>query len=345
MVLGLFALLSIVYIGQGLLCLYRVITRWGSLWDETLTPEDLKLARAASFYVLVPPTVALHELGHAALVWAQGLEVVDWTFLGYMGTVSHRSAGPLGDFAIASAGNLVTLAIGVGCLFFGIERPGHPVRNVLAIELGRQSCFLVLVFYPLLCLTFPGDFATIYDFRDTPIASGVAAAFHGAVLLFGYGWVWKRRWKSRANLLSSLVAPRVLELERRVARDPGDLVAARELGILCQAVQDDARAVTLLEGVVRAGLGDALTRLAYGRALLATHRLEEGIVTLEGALEGLLRPEHRIAAEVPLIEALIEAGREDEARVHLDRATRAHPDLPSLRALSERMTRPSHADG
>ena len=103
--------------------------------------------------MLIPPAVALHELGHAVAVWFYGLEVVDWQFLGYMGWVMPSgSAGPLGDFFIALSGNVVSYLIGLAALLYPIKYPGHPARNVLLLELGRQSMFLVLVFYPLICL-------------------------------------------------------------------------------------------------------------------------------------------------------------------------------------------------
>lgn len=334
-----FTLLSLAYVFVGLRCLYRVVRSWRSLWDAEVTPEDARLASQAAFFLLIPPAVALHELGHAALIWAQGLEVLDWQFLGYMGWVTHRSAGPLGDFAIAIAGNVVTLAIGLFALSFGVLRPGHPVRNILSIELGRQSLFLVLFFYPLICLAFPGDFVTIYDFRATPIASSVAALIHGLLLAVGYGIVWKRHWRGRSVLLASPYAAKLIDAQARVRADDGDLRAHRELGLILYAVSDFRRAREHLEKVIAGGAGDPRVRAMYGGVLVAEKAYDRAVPELEAALEGLLRPEERLLAELPLATALIELRRYDETRARLDALTRAFPKNAEIRSLYERLPR------
>lgn len=306
---GAFAIISIVYVFVGLSCLYRVITRWRALWDEDVTADDLKLATRAAFFLLIPPTVILHELGHAAALWIQGRAVVGWMFLGYMGAVFFVPVGGLSDFVVALAGNLVTLAIGIGTVLFAIRRPGHPVRNVLLIELGRQSLFLVLVFYPTICLWFAGDFQMIYDFKATPIASGVTAGAHGLLLALGYGVVWKRVWKPRTELLKSPTALKLVELEKRVAKDPHDLHARRELGMLYASGGSPARARMHLEAAIAGDVVDARTRLAYGTVLVALGEHARAIPELQAALNGLLRPEDRKLAEVPLAEAMRVVGQ------------------------------------
>ena len=334
-----FSLISFLYVGLAILTLYRVVTRWQLLWDARVTDEDLRLARTAGFYLMIPPTVALHELGHAALIWANGLDVEDWQFLGFIGWVAHRPAGAIGDFAIALAGNVVTLLIGVGVTAFVLRRPRHPVWNTLWLELGRQSLFLVLAFYPLLCLAFDGDFRTIYNFKRTPIAAGITAAVHAAILIVGYNIVWKRRYRSRAALLASPVAAQLVEAERRLQRDPNDVAAHRELGLVLLAVSDAAGAVPHLRRAIDAGHVDAKTRLAYGRALAQVGDAANAIAHLEAARQGLLRPQERLLAELPLAESLIVVGQTDQARALLEELARAHPRSIEIRALLDRVTR------
>ncbi len=297
--LGFFAALSILVVILGVRTLTQVIKEWKNLWDDDLSREDAKLASSASFYLLIPPTVLLHELGHALAVWACGLPVTGFWFLGYMGMVAHPPSTDLNNFAIALAGNVVTLLIGIACMLWGLRRPGHPVRNILWIDLGRQSLFLVLVFYPLLCLIFPGDFQTIYDFSKTPIASGITAAAHLALVVVGYRYFWQSV-KARARLLCSRQATRFAEAERQLAADPEDLRAHRELGILYFAALDFPRARRHLDPVMERGRLDAHLRLTYGTLLLEQKQFDRAIPFLEEAKEGLLKPEEREAAEKAL---------------------------------------------
>jgi tetratricopeptide repeat protein len=332
-----FTLLSLFYVLVGVRCLYRVITRWHALWDDRLTQDDVKLASQAAFYLLVPPSVALHELGHAAVIWAEGFSVSSWMFLGYMGwVVPSGQSGPLGVFWTALAGNLVTLAIGVFALFWGLERPGHPVRNILWIELGRQSLFLVLIFYPLICLQFDGDFRKIYDFDATPIASGTVAVCHGVLLALGYGVLWKQRWKPRALLLSSPYALELVALEKRLGDDPGDAQAHRGMGLALFEAGDHGRALEHLKRAVEGGRADPKVRMALGSVLSTRGEHDAAIVELALALEGLLRPEERLLAELPLARSLLATGRRDEARALLAELIEKHPKHRQVRELYDR---------
>lgn len=332
-----FILLSLFYVAMGIACLVRVVLRWRLLWDDQVTTEDLELASRAAFYLLIPPTVALHELGHAVLVWAQGREVIDWMFLGYMGAVLHETTGALGDFAIALAGNVVTLVIGVVAVLLPLYRPGHPIRNTLWLEVGRRSLFLVLAFYPAVCLFFPGDFVRIYDFEETPIASGAVAIVHASLLIFGYGLLWKKRWRPRASLICSPLAKRLIEMESRLAVEPDDPSASRELGLLHFAASDFAKARLHLERLVEKGRLDAKARAVYGAILVEAGEPAKAIPHLEAALEGILRPEDRLLAEIPLARAWIAEGERARARMLLEKLTAAHPKSGEIRDLYERV--------
>jgi tetratricopeptide (TPR) repeat protein len=325
-VIGFFSLLSLVYIGIGVQTLVRVVRSWSSLWDDSITADDQRLAARAAFYLLIPPTVALHELGHAIAIWAYGLQVVDFRFLGYMGfVVPSASAGPLGDFWVALIGNLVTLLLGVLALGFGLFRPGHPVRNILAIELGRQQLFLVLAFYPAISIgANQGDFRWIYNFDQTPLASGITAALHALIAGGGYLW-WLRRMKTRAMVLCSPAALHLPALERRLAADPGDRQANAALVELYLRAGDLVRARRCLDRIAADGGGlEPRSRLAYAELLLITGEAGRALEELEAALPRLFAPEDRRAAELVRVKVLTALGRASEA-IGAAEALRADP--------------------
>ncbi|MCK6551045.1 tetratricopeptide repeat protein [Myxococcota bacterium] len=320
--------------------LWRVVTRWRLLWDDDVTGADLHLARQASFFVLVPPTVLLHEAGHALAVQLLGGEILGFGFLGYIGWVVSRPMGPPEDFWVGLSGNLVTLAIAIASVAFALRRPGHPVRNVLFAELGRQSLVIGLVVYPLLSLAgHEGDFAIVYDFRATPIESSVTAVVHAA-LVITWLWGWSRHVEPRLALLGSPLSKRLVEAEARVARDPSDLVAHRELGLLLFTAGDHTRARPHLERAVTGGRADARTKLALGTALVESGAHTRAADVLAEALDGLLRPEDRRLAELPRARALVALGRIDEARGILDGLARRFPRDAEVAALRARL--PKH---
>ena len=260
-------------------------------------------------------------------VWAYGLKVVDWQFLGYMGWVAPSgSAGPFGDFVIALSGNVVSYLIGLAALLFPLRFPGHPARNVLFFELGRQSMFLVLVFYPAICLVFNGDFRRIYDFAATPVASGIVAAVHAVILLWGYRIWWKKRHQSRAMLLCSPVAKDFLRLESTVEAEPKNYAARQQLGGLYLAVGHVAQARKQLEVVVDAGVADATCKLQFAALLAEDKQTARAIPLLEEIRDKLLLPEQRYLAHVLLVRMNLLGGRPELALNQAEAIRRAKPD-------------------
>lgn len=336
--LGLFAAISLFYVLVGLHTLFLVVRRWGALRQAVLEPEDARLASKAAFFLLIPPSVLLHELGHALLVWAHGLEVVDFAFYGYMGyVVPSGPAGPLGDFVISLAGNLVTLGIGLGALGLGLFWPGRPFRNILLIDLGRQSLFIVLVFYPVICLAFPGDFVTIYDFTETPLASAAVAAGHALLLGPGYLWVWKKRWRPRALLLTSRHAILFRQLERQLEEHPRDAAAQRQLGLLYLDAGRPEATRDLLAPLAASGQIDGHALLGLGLAELELQAFDAALSHLTSAEPRLLRPEARDLALLGMGRALSALARHAEALEQLGRVELETMDQPALSALARSM--------
>ena len=178
-----FNLISIVYLGIAAYTVARLLRLGPGAFAEPLAGERPRLIAAASFYVLTPVAVALHELGHAAAIWALGGQVIDYHYILYWGyVVPSQSFGPAGDFAVALAGNLVTLAVGLGAALAVLWAPGRAAWNLLWGRLAEVQLSMVLVIYPVFCLLgFGGDFLLIYR-RDTPWLSGPLLLAHLAGL-------------------------------------------------------------------------------------------------------------------------------------------------------------------
>lgn len=332
-----FVLLSYVYLGISALTLYRVITRWRALWGPRLGEADARLAAQSAFFLLLPPTVALHEAGHAVAVWAQGGQVLKVAFYGFMGAVWSASLGPQGDLLVALAGNVVTLLVGAGVLLWGLRWPGRPAANILRIELGRQSLFLVLVLYPLLCLFTQGDFRIIYDLRATPVGSGIIAAAHALILGLGWGWWWRRRGRPRALALCGPGATALVAAERALARDPEDLAARRALGSVWLESGAPERALPHLEAVLGRGQAGTELRLAYGVALAELGRGQEALPHLEQAAEAP-QPDLRGLALIHLARVRAAAGEGEAALALAQEALRLRPaDLAVLGAWAALM--------
>src|SRR5450755_2864885 len=107
-----FDLVSLFYGAIAVLTLYRLIRQRREVFDDRFSALDRGLVAATAFYLLTPPAVALHELGHAIAIWVLGGRVLEYHFLFYWGFVVHRSLGAYNDLAVALAGNLVTIAVG-----------------------------------------------------------------------------------------------------------------------------------------------------------------------------------------------------------------------------------------
>ena len=154
MSLGPFALISLFYVILGVRVIYQLARNFRQTFDRTFTHEDRMLVDQAAFFVLLPISVALHELGHAIAIWLYGGEVLDWGFYGFAGYVAFdpRDFTDAQQIVIAAAGTVVNLllaAIALALVF--LKRP--PFRaaiNQLLIQFTWISLLNALVVYPLL---------------------------------------------------------------------------------------------------------------------------------------------------------------------------------------------------
>lgn len=195
MPLGPFALISVVYLVLGLRVVYQVVRNFRSLFDKNFTRQDRVLVDQAAFFILVPISVALHELGHATAIWLFGGQVLDWGFYGFAGYVAFDPTefSNAQQVIIAAAGtfvNLLLAALAIGLVF--LKRP--PMRaaiNELLIQFTWVSLLNALVLYPVLDFVsgLNGDWMQMYDLRE-PALSGAILVVHVAVLALLF-WAWR----------------------------------------------------------------------------------------------------------------------------------------------------------
>src|SRR5688572_25634014 len=110
---GAMTLFSLFYVVISVRVVYRLVGSWNAVWDKRFTQQDRSMVDEAAFFVLVPVSVALHELGHAVAVWGFGGEVVDFGFYGFAGYVSYYPSQftEAERTIIAAAGTLVNLVL------------------------------------------------------------------------------------------------------------------------------------------------------------------------------------------------------------------------------------------
>ena len=200
---GPFAILSLFYVVIGVRVVYRLIKSWPAVWDRNFTQQDRSIVDEAAFFVLVPVSVALHELGHAVAIWSMGGQVVDWGFYGFAGFVSYYPIQftAVQQTLIAGAGSFVNLVLCLGA--FGLVLFWRPPMRASINELLIQFAFLsganAFIVYPLLDLVsgMNGDWRQMYD-SGVPWLTGVIIAIQAGALLLGY-WLatnpgMKARW-------------------------------------------------------------------------------------------------------------------------------------------------------
>jgi tetratricopeptide (TPR) repeat protein len=254
-------------------------------FDDHFTPQDRRLAGAATFYLLVPVAVGLHELGHAVATWALGGHVADFHFMLYWGWVlpARDPAFLPWEMAFtAAAGNLVTLAMGFGAVLWTTRRPHNAAWNFVRLELARILLWLTLVIYPAFSLLLSlgestvGDFAILREQLNValPHAGDVVMGAYAAVA-FGIWRLWQGPWRGRYLALTSPLMDRTRSAQRRVAANPNDVRALVALGRAHLGARRVEEAIALLERAVTAAPRDPEARYLAGMAQLASGQPEE----------------------------------------------------------------------
>jgi hypothetical protein len=311
MPLGPFAILSLFYLLIGVRVVFQLARTFRQTFDLNFTREDRVLVDQAAFFVLVPVSVALHELGHAVAIWLFGGDVLEWGFYGFAGYVAYdpRLFTGAQQIVIAAAGTVVNLllaAIAIGLVF--LKRP--PFRaaiNELLIQFTWISLLNALVVYPVLDLLsgLNGDWTQMYR-GGNPTLSLVIFVIHVAVLgaLF---WAWRSATaRSRIAALTGEAPgpPRIGALSRRSSGSPqaGDTSAERTLREAASRVASGW--AVPVEGALQRGRDGSALVLSWGdgamrRSVMAVAP-DSGGLQLSGAirLDGQ-SPEQRTLGRSP----------------------------------------------
>ena len=209
MPLGPFAIISLIYVAIGIRVVYRLLGSWGKVWDRKFTQADRSIVDEAAFFVLVPVSVALHELGHAVAIWAMDGEVVDFGYYGFAGYVSYFAFqfDDVQRTLIAAAGSIVNLLLCLAAfaLVFLQKSRMRAAFNELLLQFAILSGINAFVVYPLLDLAsgINGDWRQMYD-SGVPWLTGAIVAIQGAVLLAGYLLVTRPAPKARMASLTDV---------------------------------------------------------------------------------------------------------------------------------------------
>ncbi len=223
-IFGLFNIISLFYVFKGLQIAIKVGREFSSLRQEPLTPAKKNLAESASFFLAVPPAVALHEFFHALATWAFDGKIVDFgygVFWGYVVPVGDFSAGQ--DWFISLAGTLGNLVFGAG-LWFILRSNRSSTFRYFGLRAFRFQIYFALLYYPILSIFIPNgaDWRVIYDFRATPILCGITAVIHLPILyLF---WKADRNGRFEQPAFSTIEAQKQFEyVEQTAVSSPSNI--------------------------------------------------------------------------------------------------------------------------
>ena len=218
---GPFVLLSLFYALIGVRVVVQLIKNWRATFDRQFTEADRSLVDQSAFFVLVPVSVALHELGHAIAIWGFGGDVVGWGYYAFAGFVSYIPAqfSASEQVVIAAAGTIVNLLLAAGAvaLVFGRRPPMRAAFNELLLQFTLLSLLNALVVYPVLDLfsNLNGDWSQMY--RGGVPALGIAIGIVHVGVLGAIAWGWRSPGPRRylARLTETTGGTRRLRLDGR----------------------------------------------------------------------------------------------------------------------------------
>ena len=220
---AIFNLFALLYLVRGVQILVKIGREWKSLHQEPLTRAKKNLADQASFFIAVPPGVIVHEFFHALATWIVGGKIVDFgygLFWGYVVPVGDFTVGQ--DWFIAIAGTIGSLLYGAA-IWLAFRRSKASSFRYFGLRAFRFQIYFALLYYPILTIFIAGtgisDWLTIYNFRLTPILSGVTAVTH--ITLLYLFWRTDREGRFEMPAFETVAAQENFkELERETAVQP-----------------------------------------------------------------------------------------------------------------------------
>jgi tetratricopeptide (TPR) repeat protein len=218
-----FTLLSAWQAWQGLQLGQIIWRERPQIWQEPLTNAKMRLFDSAAFLLAIPPSVFIHELGHAIAVWAYGGRVLEFGFFFFWGYVlPDRRFFGLQEWVISSTGPWASLlcAAALGLLWYTAR---SNVVRYFAQRAVRLQIFFSLIYYPLFTLGLSfGDWRTIYDFSLAPVAATITAVLHVLILVV-HVWADRRGVYEQPTFASPADAQAFRLLAQKADADPTNL--------------------------------------------------------------------------------------------------------------------------
>ena len=187
---GILNIISLIYGVLAIRMAYDVWRGRRELFDDRITPQDMRLANGIAFYFLWPPIVLLHEGGHALLATLFGAHGIQLHFFGYWGEITYPPMlTDRQDWWVSLAGNMVNYFLGIALALAARYGKFSLVWRIILTSTAANQWFVVLLWYPMLCLShsFQGDFNVIYG-REWWWAGSVVVAAVNIVSLVAYIW-------------------------------------------------------------------------------------------------------------------------------------------------------------
>lgn len=357
-----FTLLSAVQLWRGVQQVGVVRSRWAQWIAAPLAGWKKAAARDMAFYVAIPISIFIHELGHAIAVWFFGGRVIAFGYFFFWGFVQpDRTFSPSQEWIVSVAGTWGNLLFAL-VVWVALGRNRSKTVRYFAKQTVASQIVYSLIYYPIFTGLFGfGDWRTIYAFEFTPLLSGAWAVFHASVLL-AYWLLRQRGWFDALSFADEASAEKFAQFENddsvegrservRLLMAGGSLREGRRLavetatlypnsaeaqyiaaGALSGNRQDVSReAARYAERALQLGLGTA-GQQAEAHHILANFEKRGGrpdvaLQSMETAVrlgEGQQPPVPNMPAYLYDYALLLrQARREDEGRAVLERAIRA----------------------
>lgn len=180
--------LLILLIPLMIITIRSVAKNWKSLWDNDLTANDRKLLMQATFILLMPLAVLVHEFGHMAAVKFFGGEVVGFYYALMVGEVLHTQLpSPEQNVLVALAGTIADVVLGLIALVAAYFSKSPPVVAV-CVYFALWCIGGNTISYALLsAVNAYGDWRNIYLSPARQLVTAIGIAHATVVALFFWG--------------------------------------------------------------------------------------------------------------------------------------------------------------